>query len=155
VSKRLLILLFGVAGVAALALGGFWYSHGGPSKTDPVPVTVAPVTGQNTGPDRIRVESPSVNSIVSSPLTVRGEARGNWYFEASFPVKLYDANGNELVATPAQAQGDWMTTEFVPFSATLEFRTPQTDTGTLVFKKDNPSGLPEYDDQFVVPVMFR
>src|ERR1035437_6951636 len=92
--------------------------------------------------DIIKVSSPLPNSTIKSPLTVTGVARGNWYFEASFPVRLYDANGKELVATPAQAKGDWMTTEFVPFEVTLNFTKPTTATGTLVLQKDNPSGLP-------------
>ncbi len=104
--------------------------------------------------DIIKVSSPFADDVVVSPLVVTGEARGNWYFEASFPVRLYDANGKELAVTPAQAQGEWMTTEFVPFSATLTFETPVTATGTLVLEKDNPSGMPEFDDKISVPVRF-
>jgi hypothetical protein len=91
---------------------------------------------------------------VASPLTVTGEARGNWYFEASFPVKLLDANGNEIVVSYAQAQGEWMTEDFVPFMSTLTFAAPSTPTGTLVLQKDNPSGLPENDNSVSVPVTF-
>ncbi|HTK05063.1 MAG TPA: Gmad2 immunoglobulin-like domain-containing protein [Candidatus Eisenbacteria bacterium] len=105
--------------------------------------------------DLIRVTYPQPGDEVSSPLIATGEARGNWYFEASFPVKLLDANGNEVVAFHAQAQGDWMTTEFVPFKAVLEFEhPPATPTGTLVLMKDNPSGLPEKDDEIRIPVRF-
>lgn len=104
--------------------------------------------------DLIVVASPLPNAVVSSPLTVTGEARGNWYFEASFPVKLIDGNGNELAVTFAQAQGDWMTTDFVPFSVTLTFDPPSTPTGALILEKDNPSGLPENDAFITVPVQF-
>ncbi len=105
--------------------------------------------------DLIRIDSPRPNETVTSPLEITGEARGTWYFEASFPVKLLDGNGNQLGIIPAQAQGEWMTENFVPFKATLEFITPTTDTGTLVLEKDNPSGLPENDDSLIVPVKFR
>jgi hypothetical protein len=105
--------------------------------------------------DNIRLTTPLANSIIKSPLTIRGEARGNWYFEASFPVKLYDANGKELLATPVMARGDWMTTDFVPFEAVLTFSTPTTDTGTLVLEKDNPSGLAEHADSITIPVRFK
>ncbi|MEX2014128.1 MAG: hypothetical protein WD896_02115, partial [Parcubacteria group bacterium] len=37
------------------------------------------------GEDMVRVASPLPNEILTSPITVLGEARGNWYFEASFP----------------------------------------------------------------------
>jgi hypothetical protein len=105
--------------------------------------------------DLITVSKPAVKAIVHSPLTVTGQARGTWYFEASFPVKIYNANGVLLGSTIAQAQGDWMTTNFVPFTATLSFSTPNTSTGYIVLEKDNPSGLPQNDDQLVVPVRFQ
>lgn len=54
----------------------------------------------------------------------------------------------------AQAQGEWMTSEFVPFKAKLEFQAPQTETGVLVFIKDNPSGIRELDNELRVPVHF-
>ena len=103
----------------------------------------------------IRVTTPVPNSLVASPLVVTGEARGNWYFEASFPVRLYDGNGKEIAVIPAQAQGEWMTTEFVPFEVTLTFSNPTTPTGTLVLEKDNPSGLPEHSAEVRIPVRFN
>ena len=105
--------------------------------------------------DLIQVTAPRPNQVVSSPLVVEGQARGNWYFEASFPVHLVDANGKELTVVPAQAQGEWMTTDFVPFTVELVFSQPTTAAGTLVLKKDNPSGLPEHDDLLRIPVAFR
>ena len=110
--------------------------------------------GESEQNSNINVSSPQPNSVVSSPLIVTGEARGTWYFEVSFPVKLYDANNNLLAQAPAQALSDWMTTDFVSFSVTLTFPTPSTQTGTLVLEKDNPSGLPQNDDSVSIPVSF-
>lgn len=101
------------------------------------------------------VDSPQPNSLIKSPLTVSGSARGNWFFEASFPVRILDAEERELGVVPAQAKSDWMTTDFVNFSAVLDFKTPTTATGTLVFEKDNPSGLPQNDQKFEMLVRFR
>lgn len=108
----------------------------------------------NEKPGLIKVTAPLAESIVTSPLELIGEARGYWYFEASFPVAIYDAYGTELGIVPAQAQGEWMTEEFVPFKAKLTFATSTTETGYVVFKKDNPSGLPEHDDELRIPVRF-
>jgi hypothetical protein len=105
--------------------------------------------------DLIMIDTPQAGAVLSSPLTISGKARGQWYFEASFPVKLLDDKGNVVVQIPVQAQGDWMTTEFVPFTAKLEFVAPTSSTGTLVFEKDNPSGLPENDKKVEIPVRFR
>jgi len=104
--------------------------------------------------DLIILTSPRPNDLISSPLQITGEARGNWYFEASFPVKIRDSNGKELGVVPAQALGDWMTTDFVPFRAILVFEKPTTQYGTLILKKDNPSGLPQFDDELYIPVKF-
>ncbi len=104
---------------------------------------------------QVFVGRPSIGALVTSPLAVEGEARGTWYFEASFPVRLLDGNGIEIGRVPAQAQGDWMTTEFVPFRAEIQFVMPSTPTGTLVLEKDNPSGLPEHADEVRFPVRFK
>ena len=109
--------------------------------------------------DLVRVTTPAPNSAVKSPLIVQGEARGYWFFEASFPVKILDGNGTTLGVGIAQANppahGDWMTENFVPFSTTLVFNIPATKHGTLVLEKDNPSGLPEHGDKLHFPVVFE
>jgi len=104
--------------------------------------------------DVVYIERPLPNTQVKSPLLVSGRARGNWYFEGSFPVKLLDGNGNVLALAPAQAQSEWMTTEYVPFSVSLTFPTSTTATGTLILQKDNPSGDPQFDDSVLIPVTF-
>lgn len=103
----------------------------------------------------IVVDQPVADQLATSPLTISGQARGYWYFEASFPVKLLDANGKLLAIKPAQAIGEWMTENFVPFSIELEFEDPATDTGVLVLEKDNPSDLPESADEIRIAVRFR
>lgn len=112
---------------------------------------VIPPTGKE---DLIQVTSPLPNATVKSPLVVEGKARGTWYFEASFPVKVIDANGTVLGSAPAQAQDEWMTSEFVPFRGTVTFNAPSTPTGTVIFEKDNPSGLPEHADELRIPIRF-
>ena len=107
--------------------------------------------------DLIRIDSPRPNQTITSPLTISGEARGTWFFEASFPVVLTDHDGNVIAQGIATAKDDWMTTDFVPFEATLTFtedKNAYTKTGMLILYKDNPSGLPEYDDELKVPVGF-
>ncbi len=104
--------------------------------------------------DLIRVSYPRPNARIVSPVFIEGEARGYWYFEASFPIKVLDANGTELGVGIARALGEWMTEDFVPFKTTIAYSKPQTDTGTIVLQKDNPSGLPENDDELRIPIRF-
>jgi len=102
----------------------------------------------------IQITKPRPNETIQSPLEIKGEARGYWFFEADFPVKLLDENGKLIASGIAQAQGEWMTEDFVPFEAALEFEVPETDRGILILEKDNPSGLPENADELRVPVYF-
>lgn len=110
--------------------------------------------------DLIRITSPLPGNVVSSPVTITGEARGTWYFEASFPVFITDWDGKIIGQGIATAQSNWMTSEFVPFVATLTFDTAEisgqySDRGTLILKKDNPSGLPEHDDALEIPIHLK
>ena len=104
--------------------------------------------------DQIVLDLPARGAVVASPLEVRGRARGTWFFEGDFPLVLLDGRGNLVAQGFATAQGDWMTTEFVPFFAVLRFRSPEPGPGRLILKKDNPSDRRELDDALVVTVIF-
>jgi hypothetical protein len=104
----------------------------------------------------IAVESPAPGAEIESPLSIRGRARGSWFFEGDFPVVLEDANDNIVATGFVTAQGEWMTKEFVPFTGTLSFTKPeQGGRGSLIFKKDNPSDRRELDDATAIPVFFQ
>ena len=108
--------------------------------------------------DLIRLDSPRPGAEIKSPLTITGQARGTWYFEASFPVVLVDWDGRIIAQGIAQAKDNWMTTEFVPFEAILTFAADPnaySNRGALILQKDNPSGLPEYDDALEIPVLIK
>ncbi len=63
----------------------------------------------------------------------------------------------------AQAQGEWMITDFVPFISTLNFERPEINDlnrewarrGWIILQKDNPSGLPEHDAALEIPIYFE
>ena len=94
--------------------------------------------------DTIEVFHPRSGEVVSSPLQIKGRARGFWFFEASFAIRLLDKSGKEIAVVPAEAQEDWMTEEWVLFEATLEFDPANLEEGVLIFEKANPSGLEEH-----------
>ncbi|OGN02557.1 MAG: hypothetical protein A2651_00025 [Candidatus Yanofskybacteria bacterium RIFCSPHIGHO2_01_FULL_42_12] len=110
------------------------------------------------------IDEPKPLEAISSPLTVRGKARGPWYFEASFPIVLTDWDGKIIAEHYAEAKKEWMTADFVPFEGKLKFESPVFEgvgkdhfsrRGYLIFKKDNPSGLSEYDDALEIPILFK
>jgi hypothetical protein len=110
----------------------------------------------NCRSEYIVVDSPAPGAPVTSPLTVRGRARGTWYFEGDFPIVLKDAHGSVIAGGFVTAKGPWMTEGFVPFEGTIEFKKPNSDgRGSLIFKKDNPTGLPKHDDAMEIPLFFK
>ena len=111
--------------------------------------------------DLIKLNSPIPFGVVESGEILTGLARGPWYFEASFPVILTNWDGLIIAETYATAEGEWMTEDFVPFTATLEFTSPYNPgdpdfmkRGSLILQKDNPSGLPEHDNALEIPISF-
>jgi len=103
----------------------------------------------------IVLDSPGEGDTVSAPLSIEGRARGGWYFEASFPVDVTDSRGVLLGQGYATATGEWMTSDFVPFTASLHFNAAEAIDNIiyLVLRRDNPSGLPEGDGTLSVPLM--
>jgi hypothetical protein len=103
----------------------------------------------------VMLDTPAAGSLVVSPLWVVGRARGSWYFEAEFPIRLLDANDTLVTWSSGRARGEWTTQDYVPFATMLNFSTPATETGTLVLERSNPSGLPEHAAEIRIPIRFR
>ena len=87
----------------------------------------------------IKVTSPQPFDEVNGVLNITGEARGNYFFEANFPIELELENG-EIIQHYATAQGEWMTTEFVPFEAEIDLSHLPNQKIFLKLIQANPSG---------------
>ncbi len=118
---------------------------------------LAPVLGQAKEKEKTKkeiiVSSPKPHQCVTSPLAVQGKARGSWFFEATFPIRLLDAQCHEIAASNATAIGDWTTKDFVPFEGKLDFVVTKETKAILVLEKANPSGLPENAKKIEIPVI--
>src|SRR3989344_914355 len=136
-----------------------WHTYSLVSTPAPPPITATstPPVATSTLPlsARVVVTSPKANSTVGKTFIVSGSAPGPWYFEASFPIKIVDANNNLLGQAIAQAQGEWMTTDQVTFTATVTLTGSYTGPATVVLMRDNPSGMPENDDSVSVPIVIQ
>ncbi len=104
--------------------------------------------------DLIQITSPLPNQQVSSPLVVEGKARGFWYFEAVFPVRLADSSNKIIAHGLATAKSDWMTEDFVPFSAKLEFTPDYGKSGTLILHNNNPSDNVDNNREKRISILF-
>lgn len=114
--------------------------------------TPAQSTYKNATTNDIVATNPAPGATTGKAIAVTGKARGTWYFEATFPVKVLDASGKTIATGIAHAQGDWMTTEFVPFTANITIPNSYIGKATLVLSKDNPSGMPEKDASVSFPI---
>lgn len=106
----------------------------------------------NSSEDLIKVELPFPGAVTGKTFKVTGQARGYWYFEASFPLEVLDKDGNTLVQSYATAQGEWMTEEFVPFEGNITVPESYIGPATLILHRDNASGLPEKDASIRFPI---
>jgi hypothetical protein len=157
-----LIYVFLAVGVVAGLLSAFYFNNEEVTEVTEVEVPADVRAYIDSKSDLIRLEEPAAGSVVEkSPIALKGVARGYWFFEASFPISLVNWDGLIIAEGYATAESDWMTEEFVPFTATLEFTNPYNPgdpdfmkRGALILQKDNPSGLPEHDDALEIPVWF-
>lgn len=161
--KVLLSLLFATALAGAAVVAYLVVSPSAPvpspASTDQVQLetTTRPIEAEeNADHELIFLENPEPDQVIESPLVIRGEAKGTWFFEGDFPVILTDWNGLIIAETYATALDDWMTEDFVAFEATLDFDKPDFgERGSLILQKDNPSGLPEHDDAYEITIFFE
>jgi hypothetical protein len=136
--------------------GGLWMIVA--SRPAPVAAPVsepqaADITYTNTSAEQIVVELPFPGAVTGKEFSVIGKARGYWFFEASFPVELRTLDGTILGGGVATAQGDWMTEDFVPFTAELQTPSAFIGPAVLILKRDNPSGEPKNDASISFPIV--
>jgi hypothetical protein len=108
----------------------------------------------NASADDIVVDTPIPGSMTGTLIKVSGKARGTWFFEGSFPVSVRDSEGQSLGLVPAGSTKDWMTEEFIPFTAEIDV-SDHEGPAMVVFERDNPSGEVERDASVSIPVFVK
>ncbi len=154
--KNFLILL-------VLVVLVWWFGFRKEPSPEPASEVATPAfVYNNASDDLIKVELPFPGAVTGKDFAVIGQARGYWFFEATFPVDVLDKDGNILVQTYASAQADpqtgevnWMTEEFVPFKANIVAPQSYIGPATLVLHKNNASGLPEHDASLSFPFVIE
>lgn len=160
-------MIFGVTLLAVIGIIIWTYVTGGAAPapaasvattTPSVPSAASTSEEHKTPPplsSRVTVDVPKAGATVGKTFTVEGEAPGNWFFEASFPIQVRSAEGDVIGRAVAQAQSDWMTTELVPFKAAVTLSSNYTGSARLILLRDNPSGLPEHDDAVEIEITIK
>lgn len=143
----------------------FWEHQGVATVTLPglnEPLLCGRMDDTATEPDKtvsdsplIEIAEPYPNTTTSNPITLSGTARGYWFFEANAPVVVANWDGLIIGEGYITADDEWMTEDFVPFSGTVSYTLPADSysaSGTVIFKRSNPSDLPENDAAVEIPV---
>ena len=105
----------------------------------------------------IQISFPKENGTISSPLKIIGTVNGaGWAgFEGQVgTVELLDNKGNKIASSILKATTDW-TKPPVSFESDLVFQTKITGNATLLFSNENPSGIPDKDKKFGLPVIVK
>jgi hypothetical protein len=119
-------------------------------------MTPKPSVNQQISGSDIIVNTPSVESIIKSPVLIKGSVTPGWMFEGSFPIKLLDSAGNTIAQVQAKelVPGSWQSGKWVDFEAKIMFST-NSGIGMLVLENDNPGGDPKNLKSFQIPIKFK
>lgn len=92
---------------------------------------------------------------VSGKQVITGVLKGGYFFEANVITNILDANKKVLVKGHGTVVGDWMTSNPVSFTTTLDFTNQPKGPAFIEIHNDNASGLPENDKSILVPIVIK
>jgi len=113
-----------------------------------------------------KVESPVINNDlvsfsvkagdkVSGLLNLSGSVKGGYFFEGNIKIFLLDSKQNILKSGFGTATTDWMTTDPVSFTASID-STGLNEAGFILIQNDDPSdGEGGVAKKILIPVMFN
>ena len=160
-TKNIQLVVFSVLALSlGLAIGYYFgydigFEKALTPKLSPISNNEQQSVAENETFDLVKIDNVKTGDSIASPVLLKGEAVGNWYFEATFPIEITDLYGAVLGQGYVQAQSEWMTTDFVPYEGEVSFDPQGNTEGYIVFKKDNPSGLLEHEDSRQLRIKFQ
>ncbi len=100
----------------------------------------------------VSVSTPRPNDTISSPIHIKGEARGDWYSDdVLIPVEIRSANGEVIGHGTVETKQFTGSLKMQAFEGTVSFETPRFGhSGTVVLYNKNNTR-----DRLVIPVGFK
>lgn len=92
---------------------------------------------------------------VDEGFEIKGRVSGEWFFEGTFPVRVLNTQGEIIESLIATSKGDWMTSNLVDFTFTLDLDLDKESIVKIVFEKSNASNLVENDDSASITVTVK
>ncbi len=106
--------------------------------------------------DDLKLDTFKENDLLNNKEVIKGRMKGSYFFEGTFPIIVEDLNGNILGQTVTTITPNWQSEDLVPFETEeIIFDKKENNEGYLIFKNDNPSGLPEYEKIIKIKVRFN
>jgi hypothetical protein len=118
-----------------------------PTPTPTIEVTPTPVIPE------IIITEPASGSAIISPATIIGSAPKGWTFEGVLSILIEDSQHNKIAGGSVLTKEINTSDNRVSFETSLPFST-KVVSGFITIKNDNPSGLPENEKSFSLPVTF-
>ncbi len=103
--------------------------------------------------DLIRISGLDPHKKVTNPIIIEGEARKEWFFDGTFPLRVESSDGRILGVSDAQALDEAINGDFIRFKAILHFTKGKTNSGNLILEKNNQTGDPEKNDELRMPIL--
>ena len=125
------------------------------STTTPSTVTTPIASSTELLSASVTVSTPVANATVGRAFAIAGVAPNGWYFEAVFPIQVRDPDDNLIATGQGHAESDWTIAGPVPFTASIALDGDYSGPADLILLRDNPSGLPENDDEVTVPIVIK
>lgn len=144
-----------IVAIAMIVAGGVWFATSDYGAEFFGGSNDGGIVYKNADKDMIVVENIPAGVTVLPEFKAFGQARGTWYFEASFPVEVVTEGGKTIASGHAEAQGDWMTEAFVPFIAAVQITEQYSGPATLILRKDNPSGEASREASVEIPIVIQ
>lgn len=130
---------------------GEWIKHGNPS----APVPSAECKNDNQENQILILNNFKEGDVLNNGDIISGKIRDGFFFEGTFPIIIEDINGYGLGSSFATSKTDWMTSDYVDFvTEPINFDKKNNSKGYIIFRKDNPSALPENNMDIRLKVKF-
>jgi hypothetical protein len=100
----------------------------------------------------VSIESPFSGQVITSPLSVRGNILGKWYFKDDIQLRLETNDGQVLTKVPIVSSDEVTTEGEIPFEVSLVFENHTATSGKLIIHKVS-AGLE--GGELVVPILFN
>ncbi len=100
------------------------------------------------------LQTPRSGETVTGPLVIKGQVPKSWTFEGQFQMQLLDDRRHLILTDRVPVEWDNENNKLtLDFIESYNYQT-QAKSGFLVLRNDNPSGLPENEKSFEIPIKF-